>query len=277
MASTKEPGNGGCKDTCNQCWSSKPKEEWIQLFASYGTFYLFMAGWMALHIGVMVEFMPAWQDDPRVFTQNGLMLSKPRVTRFFAHAINLANEAGDGEALNPTPWNDDEKPQTSIEATCTAGQACSARQQIRIQNAFALTYIGDVEIPIVCTAVEGNATFSDFTDPVATERTALDWKMADHSGSGLENSINIGLNKIETMANGFKVTFMPGASAPHIVEYSISSVLTVSNEVKVECTMPTKDEPAFEDAYCFDEPEDDIFELGVKGITELEYTAEFNF
>jgi hypothetical protein len=237
---------------------------------------MFMTGFMALHLGVMVELMPAYKDDPRVFTQNGLQLSKPRVTRFFAHAINLANDPGDGE-LSPTPWTDDDTALTSITQACTAGEACSAKQQIRIQNAFALTYIGDVEIPITCTAVEGKVEFSNFVDPVAKARDALDWTSAD-AGSGEDGVTRLGLNEITTGNNSFTVTFKPGASAPHIVEYSISPVDAESTtEVKVSCKIPTADDKAFKDAYCFDEPEDDIFELGVDGIVEVDYTATFEY
>lgn len=288
----------GCSQNTAKCMNSKPGWEWRALLCSYGTFYLFMAGWFALHLSVMVDMMPAWSGDPRVFTLNGLELSAPRNQRFQMNSIAtaggvLGDKSKPDATLVATPWSSNAVPVTSRSVRCpTAEEPCAVSQQIRILNNHNLRFIGNNEIKIKCefTGTTTDATFGEFSDPIADQRTDPNWNRmsarnardAHISGSGSELTVEagatltyLGPNKVALAADAksFTVTFVKDASAPHIVEFkvaqSVSGVASASCEVDLTAGVI--------DEYWFDEPADDEFEFGVDSETKRSFTTSFLF
>jgi hypothetical protein len=122
---------------------------YVVLLSAYAIFYLFMAGWMALHLGVMVGNMNEFQNLDRVcdgldeacrglnynntvpsgFPIVGLAydsfvaapeetyvgMGMPAYSGFFQNSFTTANEAS-GVRLSPDPWNANEKFATRLSA-----------------------------------------------------------------------------------------------------------------------------------------------------------------
>lgn len=121
---------------------------YVVLLSAYAVFYLFMAGWMAIHLGVMVGNMNEFQNLDRVcdgsdeacrglnydntvpprFPVVSLVydnfvvdapeetyvgMGMPAYSGFFQNSFTTANEAS-GVQLSPDPWNANEKFATSL-------------------------------------------------------------------------------------------------------------------------------------------------------------------
>jgi len=121
---------------------------YVVLLSAYAVFYLFMAGWMAIHLGVMVGNMNEFQNLDRVcdgsdeacrgLNYNNTVppefpivelaytnfvvdapeetyvgMGMPAYSGFFQNSFTTANEAS-GVMLSPDPWNANEKFATSL-------------------------------------------------------------------------------------------------------------------------------------------------------------------
>jgi len=289
-------------EKCSALVDTQEKKDFLyKNLASYTVFYLFMAGWMAINLHGLVEELPEYEGtSSRIYRDNGLVMSEPRVKRFMVHALVSANDMSKSAERDrtahpdPAPWKSDSSPLTGRDLDCTGLAAdekeCVGTAQIRLNNAHTLRYIqAGAPITVTCTGLEGNngTFFSQFTDPHYASRTADGW--GEKSASNLGHASKVECLDASSVATGvatgvigvegvkcedqFRLTWAPGATAPHILQFGIGATASTSVDVKCE----VDDETYNNGPYHFKDPFDDTFELGIRGIRDVELEYSFAF
>jgi hypothetical protein len=275
------------------CVGAKSGSEWIAVITSYFSFYIFMAGWMAIHLYCMVYLLPEnMAGHARVFSENGVVVSAPRNSRFMVHGISLAsNNIGDAPnfTLDSAPWDNEHLPLKGRTSACTTGEPCPASQQLRIANNHMLTQITRLApIKIECVVQNyknSSIKFLDFTDPVEKKRTfpeSMSYKPvleADYKENQSSPVVYDTYKKTHdnfTYAPSFSVTWKYPAALPHIAEYKLHVLSDEAEVVSVSVECDLHHDAKTRGTYLFDEPGDE-FDLGVSGIVKASYTFDFDF
>lgn len=257
---------------------------------------------MAIHLYCMVYLLPEnMAGHARVFSENGVVVSAPRNSRFMVHGISLASRnIGDAPnfTLDSAPWDNEYLPLERRTIACKTGEPCPASQQLRIANNHMLTQITrHAPIKIECVVQNyknSSIKFVDFTDPVENKRSFpkdMIYKpvlkvnynddnqyttVEDNQSSPVYYDTYETTHDNFTYAPSFSVTWNYPAALPHIAEYKlhVSSAKAEVVSVFVECNL--HHDAKTQGTYLFDEPGDE-FDLGVSGIVKAGYTFDFDF
>lgn len=194
----KKPCMERMSTAASDAWKSKPPSEWAQLVSCFVVFYLFMSGWMGIHMYVMHENLPRLVE----WEHNTLKLGQPRSGRFHVSGFVFANApaSGGGDTRSPTwepaqlPYHDsdeDKVPLSNRQIYCQTKEGelastCSATQQLRTLNQWTERQLA-MDLNFVCyvndmlvdgkQAEDFNAfatTITDFVDPLVRQGHATD-------------------------------------------------------------------------------------------------------
>jgi len=220
----------GCITGCGDCINSKTKGEWALLIFAYLAFYVFMAGWVAIHITGLVATAPERATFNGTFSYSGeqVTIGKPIYNGFLDFVGTTANKVGDDEALTVDPWDQvtlrryevkTENKECSTSEDEKRQYFCNASNQVRINNHFQLK-----ELP--------------------------EWIQFDCSGPGLifgncknpwgdEGNTNTSAG-CDTSIPGVMVVHWPNSHVfPHIMQYDVSPA-TATNETNTDFMVTCK-------------------------------------
>lgn len=266
----KKPCMQRISTAASETWKSKPPSEWAQLVSCFVVFYLFMSGWMGIHMYVMHENLPRLVE----WEHNTLKLGQPRSGRFHVSGFVYANDAasGKGDTRSPKwepaqlPYHDtdeDKVPVGDRDIFCATvdnkvAAECTATQQLRTLNQWTerklamdlnfVCYVDDMLVDGVQTD-DVNAfttTITDFTDPLVNA-TGFSLRTFPESQphlvpTGVTEAYNASTNyhtKIVTSTGTPKdvvhLKFFEGAYAPHFTQFQVGV-----SDIKEFGGVPTK-------------------------------------
>jgi len=216
---------------CCGCLNSKTKGEWGLLVFAYLSFYLFMAGWMAIHFTGLVATAPdrATFNGTVGISGETVYLGDPIYNGFLEFVATTANRPDDDRSLElaSNPWKQSsprlyETKHTSADcATVDFKNDCFGRNQMRINNHYELKVL-DNNISFSCT--NANLTFVNCVNPWGVETTP---------------------SAVCTGGKGFiNVTWPTAHVFPHIVEFDVypnSPVTEGSVSFEVKCNITAID------------------------------------
>lgn len=274
-----------CKSGCSTCIRSYTGYEWRVLLSSYLVFYLFLTGWFALHLTVMVNYLPedvstsqpsSGQSLGNGIVNNGEFFSirEARFPRYQTEGIALARRAtgsgGNMVSVPPYPWREcgqapgadcqcsgggDDLEECSQENTkFTSTQTNSSMiQQVRLMTSYSSRRIGAAPLRIKCSPSGGEPPriFGVF-DPYQLDRTRAPQQLfttpAPVAGVGAFFDYT---TAVSSNGRELDITFTEGAEAPYIVQFQVTPESTLCTPdrttVGIRCAVVSEGGFDFED------------------------------